>query len=85
MHLGWHGVISVLLCSAFIPRLCRLGILTLETLTVYDAGSQSKLLLVEGQFLVGAGNAYMQQSVRKQAAYFGCMISQLKFYYAKSC
>lgn len=42
--------------------------------------------LAEGQLLVGAGNAYMQQqSVWKQAAYFGSMNSQLQFYYQKSC
>lgn len=66
MHLVGCSVIAVLL---FISSLCSLGILTLESLTVYNAGSQSKLLLVEGQFLVGAGNAYMQQqSVLNQAA-----------------
>lgn len=51
-------VLLLLLCGVFIPKLYSLGVLTLETLTVYDAGSQSKFLLVESQFLVGAGNAY---------------------------
>lgn len=54
-----HLSVTVLLCGVFfIPRLCSLGILT----HVYAASSHSKFLLVEGQFVVGAGNAYIQHS-----------------------
>ena len=66
------GLITLLHCGVVFLRRCSLGILTLETLTVYDVGSGSELSLVQGQFSVGAGNAYkQQQSVLKQAAYFG--------------
>lgn len=54
-----HLSVTVLLCGVcVVVEALQSG----NPNTVYAAGSHSKVLLVEGQFVVGAGNAYIQHS-----------------------